>query len=225
MKISAKPRGAAASARLLLPALGFGIAFLLCARTTPAADSTATAPPHQVSVRDAPGYYASTDPESLSEVTGRRTNAPAVKMPFTGGARSLDDLGRAVCAALHRSDGDSLYRLCITEDEFREILWREFPQSRPATGLTWLDGWKILFARLHAGRAHAMRDYGGHYWQFLRFESAPTGRPPVMAYRNFKLHQGLVLVVKDDEGAIQRWTWLRAVAERKGRFKLYSTDD
>jgi hypothetical protein len=47
----------------------------------------------------------------------------------------------------------------------------------------------------------------------------------VSRYRNFKLHSGLTLVAKDDQGGVQRWRWLRAVAERKGSFKIYSTDD
>jgi hypothetical protein len=68
---------------------------------------------------------------------------------------------------------------------------------------------------------HAMRDHGGHYYQFLRFEPAES----VGVYRNFKLHSRLVLVTKDDTGQIQKWTWLRAVAERKGKFKIYSTED
>ena len=46
-----------------------------------------------------------------------------------------------------------------------------------------------------------------------------------MRYRNFSLHNHLVLVARDDEGRVQRWNWLRAAAERKGTFKIYSTQD
>ena len=45
------------------------------------------------------------------------------------------------------------------------------------------------------------------------------------AYKNFKLLSGLTMVVKDDGGKVQKWRWLRAVAERKGRYKIYSTED
>ena len=156
----------------------------------------------------------------MSVVVGRRLSAPLVSKRFRGGARSLDDLGRGVCYALHHGDRDSLLKLCISDDEFRDILWREFPQSRPAVGLTWVDAWRILYARLHAGCSHAVRDHGGHAYEFLRFEADTTAR-----YRNFKLHNRLILIARDDEGQIQRWTWLRAAAERKGEFKIYSTDD
>jgi len=174
-----------------------------------------------VSVKDSPGYYSIPDPESASVKLGRRTNAPVVHKPFQGGATNMNDLGRAICRALHRSASDSLMALCVTQDEFKDILWREFPQSRPATGLTWEDGWTFLYARLRSGGLHAIRDYGGHPYQFLRFEPVDsTG-----AYKNFKLLSGLTMVVKDDQGQVQKWRWLRAVAERKGRYKIYSTED
>jgi hypothetical protein len=172
------------------------------------------------SIRDSPGWYPVVDPESTSVLLGRRPNAPRVSKPFRGGTRSLDELGRAVCRALHRSDRDSLMALCIREDEFRDILWREFPQSRPITGLTWEDGWMSLTQRLIAGCAGAVSDHGGRYVEFLRFEADSVAR-----YKNFNLHMGLRLVVRDDQGRLVRMHWLRSVAERKGRFKIYSTRD
>jgi hypothetical protein len=44
-------------------------------------------------------------------------------------------------------------------------------------------------------------------------------------YKNFKLHNGITLVLKDDEGQVKRLSWIRSVAERKGRFKIYSMSD
>ena len=173
-----------------------------------------------VSVRDSPGWTPLVDPESSSVVLGRRVNAPAVRMPFNGGAKSLDDLGRAICRAVHHQDRDSLLRLCVTDTEFEAILWPEFPQSRPAVGLEWDDAWRILYARLHAGSSHAIRDYGGRPYQFVRFDVDST-----MQYRNFRMQSRLAMVVRNDEGRLESWTWLRAVVARKGRWKIYSTDD
>ncbi len=185
-----------------------------------AAPDSATPPRRPPSVKDSPGYYPPSDPESLSEVLGHRQNVPLVRKPFRGGARSLDDLGRAICRHLHHVRMDSLMVLCVRDDEFRDILWREFPQSRPAVGLEWEDAWRILWARMHAGCAHAVRDYGGHYYQFLGFEG-----DTVLRFRNFKLHARLVLVARNDMGQTVRMKWLRTAAERKGAFKIYSTED
>ena len=153
---------------------------LLTAGSTPAPSGPAV---RRSSLAGSPGYVPLVDPESMSVVVGRRLDAPAVSKPFRSGAPSLDSLGRAVCRDLQQARRDSLMRLCVSDDEFRDILWREFPQSRPATGVTWTDAWTILWARLHAGCGHAVRDYGGHPWQFVGFESDSIQR-----FRNFTLH-------------------------------------
>ena len=173
-----------------------------------------------VSVKDSPGWRPLVDPESSSVALGRRVGAPLVHKPFRGGAPGLQGLGQAILRDLHEAHQDSLLALCVTDDEFRDILWREFPQSRPAVGLQWDDAWRILYARLHAGSAHAVRDFGGHHYDFVRFEC-----DSVMRYRNFRMYSRLTLVAKSDEGELVRMKWLRGVVERQGRCKIYSTED
>jgi hypothetical protein len=173
------------------------------------------------SVTQEPGYYPPVDPESSSVRIGRRLNAPYVKQDFHGGARSLEELGRRVCHALDYNLSDSLLVLCVHEDEFRDIMWREFPQSRPATGVKWQDGWMFLWARLHGGSVSAMKEFGGHQYEFVRFERYDS----TAHYRNFKLHNGLLLIAKDEDGQLQRFTWLRSAVERRGSFKIYSMKD
>jgi hypothetical protein len=198
------------------------IAIVACAGfLTIAAAGTSSVPTKRTpSLRDSPGWYPIVDPESMSVLIGRRTNAPLVSKPFKGGARSLDELGRTICRLLGRSDRDSLMTLCIRDDEFRDILWREFPHSRPITGLTWEDGWISLTQRLSSGCSGAISEHGGRPYEFLRFEV-----DSVANFKNFKLHMGLRMVVRDDQGQTIRMRWLRAVAERKQRFKIYSTND
>ena len=175
---------------------------------------------HLVSVKDSPGYIALVDPESTADVIGHRLNAPLVSVPFHGGARNLDELGHTIVRALHVNSVDSLRALCVDDVEFRNVLWREFPQSRPALGLNWQDAWVILEARLHAGCSHAIRDYGGHYYASVRLQA-----DSVLQCRNFTLYTQITLTAHDDEGHVQRMRWLRGVVARKGHFKIYSTED
>ena len=58
----------------------------------------------------------------------------------------------------------------------------------------------------------------------LEAVGVPDGHS-IASYKNFKLHLGVRLVARDDQGVTARMFWLRTVAERKGRFKIYSTDD
>ena len=190
-------------------------AFLLAAGVAPAVGAGT------YSIRDSPGYITLVDPESTSVVLGRRTSAPAVSARFRGGARSLDELGRAVLWALHHADADSLRALCVSRPEFEEILWREFPESRPATGLTAGDAWASLDRRFLAGVGGAVHEYGGRHLQFRRVEVYES----VRTYRNFRLHNGLVIVATNERGEEERLRFVRAAAERKGRFKIQSTTD
>jgi len=178
-------------------------------------------PGHVNSLRELPGYVPLVDPESSAVVLGRRANAPLVRKPFKGGAKSLKELGQMICKVFEDTPKlDSLMQLTVTEDEFNDILWPEFPQSRPVTGLKAEDGWRVLYPRLLNGCNSALIDYAGGYWEFLRFDV-----DSVMKYRNFTLHHGVTMVVRDAAGAETRMNWLRSIAERKGRFKIYSTKD
>lgn len=205
----------------------FGVAVLLLAGSwiavanSTGASTPAAAPKRLVSIKDSPGYQPLVDPDSLAEKLGRRPSAPYLAMPFTGGARSLDGLGRAICGALHRDTPDSLLSLCLQSEEFRLILWPEFPHSRPATGLVWTDAWQVLAGRLNGGSTAFARDFGGHVYTFVAIERTAQ----TVVYKNFKLHNGITLVAKDDEGKTHRFPFIRSIAERKGRFKIYSMTD
>jgi len=192
------------------------------ALAAPATQPASTpAPPHLVSVKDSPGYVPAVDPDSMAEKLGRRPDAALVDVPFTGGARSMDALARAIAGAFHAESVDSMLALCVNSKEFREILWPEFPQSRPATGVRWDDAWEILWGRLNGGSVAAVRENGGHVYTLVRVERTAA----TVNYKNFKLHNGITLVLKDDEGQVKRLSWIRSVAERKGRFKIYSMSD
>ena len=172
------------------------------------------------SVRDMPGYVPLVDQESSAVRLGRRVNAPLVSMPFKGGARSLKGLGVTILRELEHQDRDSLLTLLVTDKEFRDILWPEFPQSRPVTGLRYDDAWKILYARMHAGCMHALRDYGGNKYQFVSITT-----DSVMKYKNFTMYSRIKLTAIGPDGGLASMTWLRAVVERKGLVKIYSTED
>ena len=212
-------RAAGAAFLALSLALGFGWATASDTEPKPWTPPDSAHQPHY-SVKDSPGYHPMVDPESASVLLGRRPNAPLVKMPLTGGAKSLNELGRMACRAIHHERLDSLMTMCVADSEFRVILWPEFPNSRPATGIQWDFAWGVLYGRLHAGCSQTIRDYGGHVYQLISLQP-----DSVTQYKNFKLYSRISMVVKNDEGQIENWKWLRGVVERKGRYKIYTTTD
>lgn len=187
------------------------------------APRTASAQAYTVnpSLQAAPGYKPLVDPDSISVRLGRRLDAPVVDMRFSFGATSMEHLGRMLTHAIHHTSLDSLRHLCITREEFNEILWREFPQSRPVTGLHADDAWFMLDGRLRGGVSKLLSERGGQDLAFVRWDRADT----VALYKNFRLHNGLSLVVRDESGREVALPYVRAVAERKGQFKLQSLRD
>lgn len=205
----------------LLLCAGLAVAVWSAAGTaTPGSDAD-DKPTRVTSLKELPGYVPLVDPESSAVVLGRRVNAPLVRRAFKGGAKSMKELGQMICGVLEDTPKlDSLMALTVSQDEFGEILWPEFPQSRPVTGLTADDGWRALYPRLLNGCNSALIDHSGQYWEFLRFDVDSVAK-----YRNFTLHSGVTMIVRDAAGEERRMNWLRAIAERKGRYKIYSTKD
>jgi len=217
MSARANPRVRRVVVALSLAVLAAGYA---AAGRAEAPQRSAPAPNHVVSIKDSPGYVPLVDPESTADVIGYRTSAPLVSVPLSGGGRTFDALGAAILRALHVNSVDSLRELCVTDYEFRRVLWRDFPQSRPAVGLQWQDAWVILDGRLHAGCSHEIRDYGGHYYEFVGVKA-----DSVLHSRNFTLYGGITLTAKGDDQQTYHMRWLKGVVERKGHFKIYSTED
>jgi len=74
--------------------------------------------------------------------------------------------------------------------------------------------------RVVNGCSGAVRDYNGPLWTLVSVEA-----DSVMQYKNFKMYSRMRLVARNDEDKVETMYWLRAVVERKGSFKIFSTDD
>ena len=167
-----------------------------------------------------PGYYPPNDPESLSVLTGRR-DAPLVNLEFTGGASSKENLALMLLAGLNARDDRALHALRVTRQEFQVILWPEFPESRPVTNITPDDAWQMSIAQSVSGASRAVGGYGGRQLEFLRIESDPP-----TPYKNFTLHRGTQIVVRDrNTGETERLRFAPTFVERHGQFKVLTYKD
>lgn len=183
-------------------------------------DSPARSPVYTSRFAGRAGYHPPDDPESLSVLTGRR-DAPPVDLELSGGGSSLEDLARRLLAALRDRDERALHELRLSQREFAEICWPEFPESRPVTGVAVDDAWGMLLPQSLAGVSLAVGSYGGRELQLLRVE---TGGP--FQYRNFVRHRGVLLVTRDaSSGEEHRLRFVPSVIERHGRFKALTYRD
>ncbi len=107
-----------------------------------------------------PGYVPPNDSEADAAVVGRR-EAPRVDREFVGGASSAEELAGQILDALRMKDKKALGALRITADEFGEILWPEFPASRPITRLKAADAWFFLTRIASRGPTREWMSSGG----------------------------------------------------------------
>ena len=171
-------------------------------------------------LEQSPGYFPPDDPESMSVITGRREARP-VTGEFTGGAPTFETLLQAVLVAIERGDEGTLHALRVARAEFERYLWPEFPQSRPITNIQAADAWSFVQSGSIAGASRALGSYGGRRLTIRSIAS--SGRLP---YTNFTLWRDIVLTARDESsGEIQTLRFLPAVAERGGRFKVFSYKD
>ena len=171
-------------------------------------------------LEQSPGYFPPDDPESMSVITGRREARPLTG-EFTGGAPTLESLLQAVFVAIERGDEATLHVLRVSRAEFERYLWPEFPQSRPITNIQAEDAWSFVKNGSLAGASRALGSYGGR--RFTVQSIASSGPLP---YTNFTLWRDIVITARDESsGEIQTMRFLPAVAERHGRFKVFSYKD
>jgi hypothetical protein len=113
-----------------------------------------------------------------------------------------------------------MLKLCVTEDEFRVILWPEFPQSRPATGVSLGRPAGPVRPALNGGSVSSVRDMGGHVYKPL---SVPKGTTvPVPELQAPQQHH-VRRPGRRGPGAHDRLDPLDRRA--RGRFKVYSMKD
>lgn len=198
---------------------------------TPSADSAAggeaalASPAHQprseqkTALAGMPGYRAPDDPEAEAVATGRRSVPPS-EVNLVGGASSDRELAEAILEALNAGDTNALHALWVTPREFQELMWPEFPESRPVTGWTGAEAWE-LFARKNEAAIRRSEEFQGRGLS-LRDIRYSLGS---VAYTNFTVHQGVELQAVDTSGQLVIVPLVRTFVERNGQFKVYAWKD
>lgn len=160
------------------------------------------------------------DPEWRSLITGRREAGP-VQRSLSGGTSSLEELSELVLEALRTKDVQRMHALRLDGMEYAEICWPEFPQSRPYVKIPVEEAWAMHSAKCFSGTEQALLEYGGRN---LALEAVTVEARE--SYRNFVLHRGLRLRVRDVEtGEGLSLQWVKTAVERDGLYKVFTYAD
>ncbi len=175
-------------------------------------------PEYDLSVANSPGDRLPYDPEWRSLRTGRRVVAAHDRAFTAGGSASLDELAQDYIFGLNQVDEPVIRDLQITKPDFLDILWPEFPQSRPAVHIPGEESWFFTAAKQDEGMNKTVGLCKGRR---LKLEGARVKR--VQEFTNFRILEveinaqdettGETITITGDKGA--------TVAERLGRYKFY----
>ncbi|MBK8229219.1 MAG: hypothetical protein IT349_01745 [Candidatus Eisenbacteria bacterium] len=188
-------------------------------------ETTLAPPAHQprseqkTALAGMPGYRAPEDPEAEAVANGRRSVPPS-EVDLIGGASSDRELAEAILEALNAADTSALHALWVTPREYQELMWPEFPESRPVTGWTGAQAWE-LFARKNEAAIRRSEEFQGRGLS-LREIRYSLGS---MAYTNFTVHQGVEFLTVDPSGQLVVVPLVRTFVERNGQFKVYAWKD
>lgn len=171
-------------------------------------------------LENSPGYELPPDPERHTAETGRR-EVPRRDIAFGTGAASADELVILILEGLRTGDVELLKSLRVDYGEFSEILWPEFPQSRPATNLQPGNAWFFLDRQSAAGMTRAIRRWEGRDFRLDRIEYEVGFAP----YTNFNLFHGISLHVRERNGEARVLRFADTFAECGGRWKVYTYKD
>ncbi len=186
----------------------------------PAREVSAGRPLKRSALENAPGYHPPDDPEADAVVRGYRIVGPN-DLPLTEGRPSAESLARAILSYLNTGDMKGLNDLRITYDEFRDILWPEFPQSRPVTNIRANHAYDNLWRTCASGinRGLTEWDHAGLEFESLSIDGGYT------PYPNFRLFREVRIIARTPAEQLVRVSFAHTWAEKDGVWKVYLYED
>ncbi len=152
-------------------------------------------------------------------------SAPAPRESAKKPERKLQNAERSEWAlsvkaleALAKRDAAALGALRVTEREYKELLFPEFPAAGPGRTTPVDTHWYLLDMKSVKGLQEAVRDYGGENLELL--EVTPAGG--VEEYKTFRLLKKVSLKVRRPSGEQAQLRIFGSIVVLDGQYKLLS---
>ncbi len=117
---------------------------------------------------------------------------------------------------------DKLLSLCVTEQEYRDVVWANLDSSetsQPAMPLERAWSWVVRDTEKAANRY--IGEFGGRELQLTKI--TPPQR--VREYPKMKVHRAMRISVTVDGSLEEEWRLLNVVLEYQGWFKVITYND
>ena len=146
----------------------------------------------------------------------------ANKSPLPNMYSSLDALAAAVVGAIADSSAEKLKALCVTEKEYREVVWANLDSAETSHEQMPVErAWSWVERDVDKATRRYVAEFGNRDVRFLRLGAKKN----VREYPNIKVHRGQRIVVTADGSDEQEWRLMNVVLEYKGWFKVIAYND
>lgn len=137
--------------------------------------------------------------------------------PLTNTCASPEALAQAVLDGLARADQPALAALVLTEQEFRDHVWRELPVARPERNMPFSYIWGDLKMKSDLTLSRTVREFSGRRFELQRVEF--TGKTD---YPGFTVHREATFHVRDSAGTELPLRVSGSMIEKDGAWKVFS---
>ncbi len=133
---------------------------------------------------------------------------------------SLEALADGVVEAIQDSSLERLQSFCLTEQEYRDILWANLPEQE-VRNMPIEKAWGWVKRDVEKASRRYIDDFGGHKLTLVKIS------PPIEVrnYPNIKVHRAFRLSVSDRGAEPEEWRLLNVILEYKGWFKVVAYND
>lgn len=142
--------------------------------------------------------------------------------PLPGMFPSMADLCAAVVGAVQDSSVEKVKALCVTEQEYRDVIWANLDSSETSQAKMPVErAWSWVERDVDKAAGRYVSEFGKRDVRFIRLGDKKN----VRTYPNMKVHRGQRIIVTVDGAEEEEWRLLNIVLEYKGWFKVIAYND
>lgn len=145
--------------------------------------------------------------------------AEPASTPLTNSFTSLDDLAQAFLTAIADSSTEDMYKLCVTEDEYKNIIWRRLSEHKQQM-IPLDDAWEWVVRDNDKVVRRWLQDYGKMKFRLIDFH--PEGR--TFKEDSMTVFQTL-MTVEDEYGDTYDWKVMNRVVNINDTYKVIVYND
>ena len=157
---------------------------------------------------------------TLVVLTGCKAYSPSEPAPLPNMFPSLEALAEGVVYAIEDSSLVRLQSFCLTEQEYRDVLWANLPEAE-VRNMPVEKAWGWVKRDVEKASRRYIDDYGNHDLEIVKI----TPPQEIRTYPNLRVHRAYRITVSDRGAEPEEWRLLNVILEYKGWFKVIAYND